>query len=717
MLTKYILKNLDCANCAAKIESHLRKHPAIKQVALNFATLTLTIDTDNIDQVRREIKKVEPEVDVTLSENCDHAKTGKNDDRFDSRRDMVIIGAALLFFIYLLVFEEYLHGLPWKGTEYVVALVAYLLAGWNVLRDAFRTIRKGQLFDENVLMTIATAGAFAIHAVSEAVGVMIFFKVGEFLQNLAVTRSRMSIRALLEIRPDHATVKTASGEISVQPENVIPGQIIIVRAGEKIPLDGIVEDGNSQVNTSALSGEPVPAMVKPGDSVLAGEINISGLLTIKVSKPYSESSISKILELVENATAQKAKTEQFITKFARYYTPIVVLLALCVAVLPPLLVTGQTFTVWMYRALVLLVISCPCALVISIPLGYFGGLGGASRRGILIKGSNFIDALADVKTVVFDKTGTLTKGVFKVAQIARCNGYSEDELLTFAAIAERYSNHPIARSIVEAAVPKSLNITGSILEHEELTGYGVKARTIDHRIIVGNDALMHRELISHTLCDIAGTVVHVAVDGKYAGYIKIGDELKDDAYRTIPMLRREGVRSVVMLTGDNKTAAGKVAELLKLDAYYAGLLPEDKVKIIETIGSQERHAGKIAFVGDGINDAPVLARADVGIAMGAFGSEAAIETADVVLMTDHPSKVAEAIRIGKRTKMIVGQNIVFALTIKVLFVGLGACGIAGMWEAVFADMGTAILAVLNSTRALGMHVKDELEDSAVIVEK
>jgi Cd2+/Zn2+-exporting ATPase len=554
-------------------------------------------------------------------------------------------------------------------------------------------------------MTIATIGAFAIHAISEAVGVMIFFKIGEFLQNLAVSRSRKSIRALLQIRPDYAVIKTDKGTEKVSPENVKPGEIIIVKAGEKIPLDGVVLSGSSLVNTSALTGESVPATVRSGDSVLAGVINTTALLTISVTKAYSESSIAKILDLVENATAKKAKTEQFITKFARYYTPAIVLFSLCIAFLPPLLITGQLFSVWIYRALVLLVISCPCALVISIPLGYFGGIGGASRRGILVKGSNFLDALASIKTVVFDKTGTLTKGVFEVLDIISSNGYSKQEILRFAALAETHSNHPIARSIIKTADIKAGDLNCEIIDHQEISGFGVKVRTVEHVIIAGNDALLHRENIQHEICDVGGTVVHIAIDQRYAGYITIGDELKGDASSAIAMLRKVGVKSIAMLSGDNKYCAKKVADSLGLDIVHSELLPEDKVRMFEMISKEKKHNGKVAFVGDGINDSPVLARADIGIAMGALGSDAAIETADIVLMTDHPSKVAEAIQIGKHTRAIVWQNIIFALAVKIIFIGFGAFGIAGMWEAVFADMGTALLAVLNSSRSLRFNPK------------
>lgn len=702
MLAKYKISNLDCTNCAAKIESHLKKHAAVRDVSLDFVTLTLHIDTDDIEKVRREIKKIEPQVEITLPERESSAKTKPGGVEFSLKKEVATISVALFFFLLHLIFERQLHHTPWGIGEYAVALTAYLLAGWNVLTGAFRTLRKGWLFDENVLMTIATVGAFAIHAVSEAVGVMLFFKIGELLQSLAIFRSRRSIQALLEIRPDYANLKTASGVKKVSPETVMIGDAVIVKPGEKIPLDGIVTEGASLVNTSALTGESIPATVKPGDVVLAGEINTNALLCIKVTKAFADSSIAKILDLVENAAVKKAKTEQFITIFARYYTPAVVFLALAVALLPPLLIPGQIFATWIYRALVLLVISCPCALVVSIPLSYFGGIGGASRRGILVKGSNFLDALAKVDTVVFDKTGTLTQGAFIVKNVIARNGFSQAQILAFAAIAEAHSNHPIAKSICDAARKSRMDAKPvAILEHTEIAGHGVMVRTNAHTIIVGNDLLMHREEIAHDVCGSVETVAHVSVDGEYAGAIIIGDQIKEDSQHAITLLRKTGVRQIVMLTGDGRPAAKIVADKLGLDAFHAGLLPEDKVKILEDMIRSRPHAGNIVFVGDGINDAPVLARADIGIAMGAFGSDAAIETADVVLMTDHPSKTAQAISIGKRTRVIVWQNIILALTIKVLFMGLGVYGLAGMWEAVFADMGTALIAVLNATRALG----------------
>lgn len=692
--SRYSVHNLDCASCALTIEAHLKKLPEVQSVVLDFATLTLHIDMQDIEKIRHEIKSIEPLVDISPK------STTQVPAERSHTRDIVALSVASLLFILLLIYKERLHHTPLGSAEYAVALMAYLIAGWHVIINAWSTVRKGRWFDENVLMLIATVGALGMHAIEEAVGVMLFYKVGELLQNLAVARSRKSIHALMAILPEYANLKTATGVKRVAPLTVEPGAIIIVKAGEKIPLDGIITVGSSYLNTAALTGESVPRTVKPGSLVLAGSINTTNLLTIRVTSYFADSSIAKILDLVENATAKKSKTERFISQFATVYTPVIVGLALLIALLPPLLIPGQTFAASLYRALVLLVISCPCALLISIPLGYFGGIGGASRRGILVKGATFLDALAATRTVVFDKTGTLTRGAFTIQKIVTTNNFSESDILAFAAIAESYSTHPIAQSIVHAQKKRGVREFPVVLEHQEIPGLGVKARTEHHSIIAGSDALLHREHIEHSVCVIAGTVVHVAINKIYAGYIVIGDTLKADAKRAITQLRREGVQTIIMLTGDNQDAAHQVANALGLDAFHAGLLPEDKVTTLEHIMRKHGASGKVAFVGDGINDAPVLARADVGIAMGSLGSDVAIETADVVLVTDHLEKIAEAIRLGKKTRAIVWQNIVFALTVKGLFVVLGATGHAGMWEAVFADVGTALIAVLNASRAL-----------------
>jgi Cd2+/Zn2+-exporting ATPase len=655
----------------------------------------------DIERIVEEVRKIEPEVEIIpkserRSTHDQHEESGE----INFKRELSILVVATTLFILQLFFEDWFHREHFSVLEIAIVISAYLMAGWNVLLGAFKTIRKGTLFDENVLMVIATGGALAIHAYSEAVGVMIFFKIGELLQTLTVSRSRRSIRALLAAKPDRAVLKTSHGYREVRPESVGVGDQILIKPGEKIPLDGKILTGNSQLDSSALTGEFVPLSAKPGDTVLAGQINKSGALTVRVSRPFSESSISKIMDLVENATARKAKTEKFITIFARYYTPVVVLIAACIAFIPPL-TTGASFQTWIYRALVLLVISCPCALVISIPLGYFGGIGRASRRGILVKGSNFIDALAAVKTVVFDKTGTLTRGVFKVKEVFNLNGFSKDQLLEFAAAAELHSNHPIAISINNAFNKDGRELKASMVsDHTEISGKGVKARYGDHAIMVGNDSLLHLQSIDHPKCEFDDTVAHLAVDGNYAGYITIGDEIKPDADNALKVLKKQGIEHIAMLTGDNRCAAEAVANRLPIDSFYADLLPEDKVSIFEKLKVQSRNKGKIAFVGDGVNDAPVIARADVGVAMGALGSDAAVETADVVLMNDSPMKMAEAVSIAKQTRRIIWQNIILAFAVKGIFILFGAMGLATIWEAVFADMGTALIAVANSTRII-----------------
>lgn len=702
IMKKYQLKNIDCASCAAKIEDGLSKMPEVKFVSVNFASLTLQIDAPDIEEVKRKIKEIEPEVEVI--EQTKSASGGPQSTKIadiktelaENKKEMIRIVLTLLLLASGMIFEKEIHSTPFHWAEYVIFISAYLISGWGVLSGAVRSIVKGKVFNEQFLMTIATLGAFAIDEMAEAVAVMLFYVIGELFQDIAVNRSRKSVKALLEIRPDYANIKV-NGEIKrVTPTEVHPGQIIVVKPGEKIPLDGNIIDGISFVDTSALTGESVPRSVKESETVLAGMINKSGMLTIKVTKEFGESSISKILELVENASSKKAETEKFITTFARYYTPVVVFGALLLAVIPPLFFAGQTFTNWVYRALVVLVISCPCALVISIPLGYFGGIGGASRRGILVKGSNYLDALTKIKTVVFDKTGTLTKGEFKVAEIISANGFKKEDILKYAAYAEANSSHPIAKSILDAYDDKIQQ--SDIAEVKEISGHGIQAKINGEEILIGNDKFLHKENIEHDKCDVEGTVVHVTVNKKYAGYIVISDSLKDEAAEAIAELNKLKVNTV-MLTGDNKSAAGVFAKKLGIKEYYSELLPENKVEHIEKLLGSTGD-GKVAFVGDGINDAPVIARADVGIAMGALGSDAAVETADVVLMTDSPMQVVESIEIAKRTRTIVWQNIMFAMGVKLFFILLGAFGIATMWEAVFGDMGVALIAILNSMRVL-----------------
>ncbi len=700
---RFKVKNLDCASCAAKIETALRRVEGVDEVSLNFSTLTLSLKTKDVTRVIDEVRRIEPDVLLVPHNGQGRAsKPMESDSESKTNREvMILVGAGILFGIQIF-FEDALHRVSIPHVEMVIVFAAYLAAGWNVILGAFRTIRRGYFFDENVLMVIATGGAIAIHSYSEAVGVMIFYKVGELLQELAVNHSRRSISSLLASRPDFANLQTATGLKQVKPEEVQVGDIVLVKPGDKVPLDGDVISGDSMLDTSALTGEPTPRTGRVGTSVMAGMINLTSALTIRVTKIFSESSIAKILDLVENASARKATTEKFITAFARWYTPIVVAIAAAIAVVPPLFVTGADFGTWVYRALVLLVISCPCALVVSIPLGYFGGIGRASRMGILVKGSNFIDALAAVKTVVFDKTGTLTQGNFEVQQVVTQNGIGETELLKYAAAAEIQSSHPIGKSILKEVEKRKLKSGNSIVtEHTAIPGRGVRAMVDGREVLVGNDALLHHQKIAHDICELNGTAAHVAVDGLYAGYILIGDILKPEAPQAIADLRLNGVEKVVMLTGDNQCAAEAVAKHLGMDAFHAGLLPEDKVRLLEEIKAGTNHGGKIAFVGDGINDAPVIARADVGVAMGALGSDAAIETADVVLMTDSPSKMASAVKVAKETRKIVWQNIVMALSVKGLFIVLGAFGVASMWEAVFADMGVALAATANATRALG----------------
>jgi Zn2+/Cd2+-exporting ATPase len=631
-------------------------------------------------------------------ENHNHDHNHDHNGEFNLKNEVIPLVVILSLYLPGVIFESQLHNTLYSIGEYLLFIPAYLLSGWSVLKTAGRNILRGRVFDETFLMTVATLGAIAIHKLPEAVGVMLFYKIGELFQDIAVNRSRNSIKALLEVRPNYANIQIEGELKKVSPETVNIGDIIIVKPGEKIPLDGEIIEGKSQVDTSALTGESVPRTVRLGEIVLAGMLNKMGVLTIKVTKLFDESSIAKILDLVQNARSKKAETEKFITKFARYYTPIVVFASLAVAILPPLFIPGATSSEWVYRALILLVISCPCGLVISIPLGYFGGIGGAAKRGIFVKGSTFLDALSTVKTVVFDKTGTLTKGVFKVVEIAPINGFTKQDLLQLAAKVESQSNHPIAQSIRDA-YGKKIDVF-EVRDYEEIAGYGIRAKVENQVVIAGSDRLLHKEKIAHDNCQIEGTVVHLAVDHIYAGYIVIADELKEDARQAIQALKQMGVEKTVMLTGDNQAIASRIAQQIGIDSYQAELLPEEKVSAIEKILSTAGKHGKVAFIGDGINDAPVIARADVGMAMGGLGSDAAIETADIVIMTDAPSKVAQAIQIARKTRKIVWQNIGFALAIKGVFIGLGILGVATMWEAVFADVGVALLAIFNATRVM-----------------
>lgn len=698
---KFHISNLDCASCAAKLEDGLNQLEGVTEAIVDFASLTLHVKANDIKKVLKAARSIDP--DIVLEPHSSKRPSLQNLSLWEGltlKRGLWLLIIAGTLFLGLLIFEEELHRRQWFLFEIIMVLAAYLLVGWNVLLAAWRTVIKGAVFDENVLMVIATGGALAIHAYSEAVGVMVFYKVGEMLQQIAVNRSRYSIQALLSAKPDRAMVKTADGIRNVSPETVSVGDVIVVKPGEKIPLDGEIIEGQSYVDTSALTGEPTPISAKRGHLVMAGQISKTGALTIRVTREFKESSMAKIMDQVENATARKARTEKFITIFARYYTPAVVAIAAGIAFLPPL-IYSEDYQPWIYRALVILVISCPCALVISIPLGYFGGIGRASKEGILVKGSNFIDVLAAVKTVVFDKTGTLTHGVFKVNDVIAVNGFSKEQLLEYAAAAEYQSNHPIATSILSAYKHMGGRLDVSkITNHIDYSGQGVETCYGEQTVYVGNDSLLHNKGIEHGPCEFGSTVVHVAVDGKYAGYLMIGDEIRSETPKAVADLRALGVTHVSMLTGDNHCTAKAISHKIGLDSVYADLLPEDKVRLFERIEKSASHNHKIAFVGDGINDAPAIARADVGVAMGGIGSDAAIETADVVFVKDSPLKTAQAIRIAKQTRRIVWQNIALAFVVKGFFLTFGAMGLASMWEAVFADMGTALLAVANSTRIL-----------------
>ena len=687
MKREFILEGLNCPNCGARIETDAGKLTGVTAASLNLMQQTLTLeiskDDDIFSKVERIVHSYEPDVKVRLKADehtHDHAHEG------DTKKMILRMGIGAAVFAAAILL----------GGKLPLYIAAYVILGYDVVVSAVRNIVKGHVFDENFLMSLSSIGAFFIGEYPEAVAVMLFYQVGEFFQDLAVQRSRKSISDLMDIRPETASVKRNREWLTVSPENVAVGEWILVKPGEKIPLDGVVLMGDSMVDTRALTGESVPKSVHPLDEVLSGCINESGLLTIQVTKSYSESTVAKIIDLVENASSRKAPTENFITAFARYYTPAVVILAAMLAVIPPIL-TGGMWAEWIRRAFVFLVVSCPCALVLSVPLTFFGGIGAASRHGVLVKGSNYLEALNKVSTVVFDKTGTLTKGVFKVTEIIPGENVSPEQVLQYAAWAENFSTHPIATSIL-AAYGKNEPV--SLSQYREIPGYGLEVETAGRKILAGNAKLMEKENIPYIACEKVGTKVYVAVDGIYQGCILIADELKADSKNAIAALKGAGVEKTVMLTGDNKNIGDAVAAELGLDESYAQLLPNEKVEVLEKLDSRKRPGSKLAFVGDGINDAPVLARADIGIAMGGLGSDAAIEAADVVLMTDEPGKLVEAIGIARETRKIVVQNIVFALGIKGIFLVLGALGMVGMWIAVFGDVGVALLAVLNAMRIL-----------------
>lgn len=691
-----LLKGLGCANCARKIEDAVSRIDGVCSAEINFASQSLTITASEpsqfpeiFQQTERIAVSIEPDIVLSYPEQTEKYSrvSAKQRIRYG------FLGAGALLFAAAMIFP--LHPL----IKLPLFILSYLLIGGEILLRALRNILKGQLFDENFLMGVATIGAFAVGQYPEGVAVMLFYQIGEFFQELAVNRSRKSISSLMDIRPDYANLKVGGEIRKVSPEKVNIGDCIVVKSGEKIPLDGKVLSGKASLDTSALTGESLPRDVGEGSEVLSGSINKDGMLMVEVTKTYGESTASKILDLVQNAGSKKAPTENFITKFARYYTPCVVFAALALALLPPLLISGFTFTESIHRALVFLVVSCPCALVISIPLSYFGGIGGASKNGILIKGSNYLDVLNQTDTVVFDKTGTLTKGVFKVTKIAAANGYSDDQLLLYAAHAESFSNHPISLSIRQAYErPVDTQI---VSDQEELPGFGLKAKVNGIPVYAGNSRLMEQQRIVYQKAAEIGTAVYLAIDGKFAGYLVISDEIKPDSAQAMKGLKAAGIKRTVMLTGDNKAVAEKAAKEIGVDTVYSELLPDQKVEKLEELYRGKSAKGKTAFVGDGINDAPVLARADVGIAMGGLGSDAAIEAADVVLMTDEPSKLITAVRVAKKTHQIVWQNILFALGVKAVILVLGAFGAATMWEAVFGDVGVTVIAVLNSMRAMG----------------
>ena len=705
------IEGLDCPNCAAKVERKINTLEGIKEATVDFLGKKIVVLADEISEnelvelIQTEVDKIEDGVKVFVPKVQAGESSSEEEDTGKIKKKLLIGG--ILFVLGIFVPKTLF--IP----KLAVFLVSYLVIGGDVLLSAFKNILNGQVFDENFLMAIATVGAFAIGEYPEGVAVMLFYQLGELLQGIAVNNSRKSIVSLMDIRPDYANIKVGEGIKKVSPEEIKVGEIIVVKPGEKVPLDGKIVNGASTFDTSALTGESLPREAKAGDDVLSGFINKNGLIEIQVAKVFSESTVSKILYLMENAGSKKSKTENFITKFARYYTPAVVITALIVAIFPPLLIQGATFSDWIYRALIFLVVSCPCALVISIPLGFFGGIGGASRHGILIKGTNYLEVLNNLESVVMDKTGTLTKGIFKVTEVnaennIKINDFQNNKteltkplLLKYAAHIEKFSNHPIAQSIVAEYENSVSKVDENVVkDFEEISGFGIKVNINNHQFLAGNSKLMNLENITFDKKENLGTAIYLAADGKYIGNILISDEVKEDSARAIKGMKENGVKEIVMLTGDNEAIGKNIAEKLGIDKVFTELLPNEKVEKLEEIYKTKSEKGKVAFVGDGINDAPVLARADLGIAMGGAGSDAAIEAADVVIMNDEPSKIVTAIKIAKKTKEIVWQNITVAFAIKIVVMALGLFGDATMWEAVFADVGVALLAVLNATRVL-----------------
>ena len=693
----YKLKNLDCAKCANEIEDAINKLEGIKMAKVDFVSENMKVVFDNgvdiyklMTSMKNTIKNIEP--DVELVEENSTKPIVKEDF---NKKELILMIVGAIFFLLGLFFRLN------KILQTTFYIISYVTLGYDVIFKATKNIVKGRIFDENFLMSIATVGALCIKQYSEAIAVMLFYKIGEYIQNIAVNRSRRSITSLINIKPEIANLKVNNEYIKVSPDKVKIGDIILVKPGEKIPLDGSVIEGNSSVNTSALTGESLPRNIKVGDNVLSGFINLNGALTIKTTKTFENSTVSKILDLVENSTDKKAATETFITKFSKIYTPIVVGIALVLATVIPLVVPNATFSEWIYRSLIFLVVSCPCALVLSIPLGYFCGIGVASKNGILIKGTNFLEALNSVDTVVFDKTGTLTEGIFKVTDIKTFNNFDNNTLLKYAAYVESYSNHPIAKSIVNEYNKKIDK--KDIKNYTEISGLGIKATIDGKKVLAGNAKMLNSEGIQSVNLDtenVVGSIVYIAIDNIYAGYIVISDAVKSDSKNIVENLKKLDVRNTVMLTGDSKKVAEKVANSLNIDCYYSELLPDEKVYKLEDIENNVLNGKKVIFVGDGINDAPVLARSDIGIAMGALGSDAAIEASDVVIMTDELSKIITAIKISKKTRKIIYQNIYVIMFVKIFVMILGILGIATICEAVIADVGVTIISVINATRIL-----------------
>lgn len=700
------VKGIDCVNCATKIENRIRSLDGVKDVSIDFINEKMELNTDKkedeiVKLVQNATNLVEDNVKVS-SMNAQHHNEDHhhNIDNVENIKKLLIIGGLIYLFAIILPVNKYI--------KIILFVISYFIVGKDVLVSAYKNIRAGEFFDENFLMGIATIGAFLVGEYTEAVAVMLFYQVGELFQEMAVNKSRKSISDLMNIKPDFANLKVENEIKKVLPEEVNVNDLILVKPGEKVPLDGIIIEGTSTGDTAALTGESLPREFGVGDEILSGTVNNNGLLTIKVTKVFSDSTVSKILDLVQNASSKKSKTEKFITKFARYYTPIIVGVALLVATVPPFVLGNGTFYEWFYRALIFLVVSCPCALVISIPLGFFGGIGAASKNGILIKRGNYLEALDKVDTVIMDKTGTITKGTFKVVEInVKNDKISKEKLLEYVADVESFSNHPIAKSVVEEYEKNGQKvIKESIKKYDEISGYGISAELDDTNILVGNNKLMELEKIEYDFIESIGTTIYVAIDREYAGNIVIADQIKEDSVNAVKALKNQGISNIVMLTGDNRNIANDIAKKVGINEVYSELLPNEKVdKVEEIFAKKENKDGKVLFVGDGINDAPVLARADIGVAMGGVGSDAAIEAADVVIMTDELSKISDTIKIAKKTKKIVWQNIIFALSVKAIVLLLGILGLSTMWEAVFADVGVALIAVLNSTRVLNMKLE------------